>query len=125
MSEGEKAATDSAAAPFAVSSEVVGGATVIAVQGELDLSTAPRLQESIQAAGEFRSMVLDLSGCDFIDSTGIALLVHTFQGAGERGGKVALCGLRDQLLRVLKIAGIEDLIPTRGSREDALAVVSA
>lgn len=115
--------TDSAAGAFAVSSEVVSGTTVIAVHGELDLSTVPQLEESIQAAGE-AGMVFDLGGCDFIDSTGIALLVQTTRGAGEVGRKVALCGLKEQALRVLEIAGVEDLIPTRSSREEALAVVS-
>ena len=123
MSEEEKGATDSAAAPFAVSSEVVSGATVIAVRGELDFSTAPLLDESVQAASG-AGLVFDLCGCDFIDSTGIALLVHTFQRAGEAGRKVALCGLEEQVLRVLEIAGVEERIPTRSSREEALAAVS-
>lgn len=123
MSDEKKAALDPAARPFAVSSEVVSGATVIAIGGELDLSTAPQLEESIQAAGK-TGLVFDLNACDFIDSTGIALLVKASREASEVGRKVALCGLKEQVLRVLEIAAVEDLIPTRNSREDALAVVS-
>jgi anti-sigma B factor antagonist len=124
MNDEEKAALDPTVKRFAVSSEVVNGATVIAVRGELDLSTAPDLEESIRAAGE-AGLVFDLGGCDFIDSTGIALLVRTSREASEAGRKVALCGLKEQVLRVLEIAAVEDLIPTRNSREEALAVVSA
>ncbi len=123
MNNEEKTAKDPIASRFAVLSEVENGKTVIAVYGELDLSTAPQLDEGLRAAGE-ASLIVDLGGCDFIDSTGIALLVHAFQKADEAGRKVALCGLKEQVRRVLEIAAVVELIPTTKSREEASALVS-
>jgi anti-sigma B factor antagonist len=84
----------------------------------LDLSTAPQLEEVLGAAGE-ASLIVDLGGCDFIDSTGIALLVNAFQKADEAGRKVVLCGLKEQVRRVLEIAAVVELIPTTKSRDEA------
>jgi anti-sigma B factor antagonist len=109
-------------APFKVRSEQQDGVFVIAVEGELDMSTAPALERELEApvaAGD-SSVLLDLSACEFIDSTGIALVVHTWQTLdGE--GDFALCGMGDQVKRVLDITGLDDAIPMHASREKALA----
>jgi anti-sigma B factor antagonist len=123
MSHDEKIAEVPTLTPFAVSSEGEGGITVLVVQGELDFGTASQLEEPLRSASE-EALIVDLSGCDFIDSSGIALLVASFNEARKNGRQMALCGARQQVLRVLEIAGIADLIPTKGSREEALAAVS-
>lgn len=95
---------------------------MIAVEGELDMNTAPELERELEApvaAGE-SPLLLDLSRCEFIDSTGIALIVHAWQTLNGHGG-LALCGISDQVERVLDITGIEEAIPTHASREQALA----
>ncbi len=108
--------------PFKVSSEQVAGKVVIAVEGELDMNTAPLLQRELAnvPASPDASVLLDLSGCEFIDSTGIALIVKAWQ---EREGedRFALCGVGDQVKRVLDITGLESTIPSHASREEALS----
>jgi len=123
MSNDKKAAKSPGPAPFAVSREDERGMTVIAVSGDLDLSTAPQLKEALENASAPR-LVVDLGACEFIDSSGIALLVNSFNEASKDGRQMALCGARQQVLRVLEIAGVGDLIPTRDSREEAHATVS-
>ena len=108
--------------PFSVTCEVEREVLMVAVSGELDLSNASELTERLHAAKSRRAIV-DFSACDFIDSTGIALLVNALRDANESGGLIALCGLRDQVRRVLEIAGVEDRIPTEPGREEALAAV--
>jgi anti-sigma B factor antagonist len=108
--------------PFKVRSEHEGGVFVIAVEGELDMNTAPQLESALEASladGE-AAVLIDLSSCEFIDSTGIALIVRSWQQAdGE--GSFALCGVGNQVERVLQITGLESMIPSHPSREDALA----
>ncbi len=95
---------------------------VIAVEGELDMNTATALERELELppGAAAAPLLIDLSSCEFIDSTGIALIVRAWQARGEDGG-FALCGLGDQVQRVLDITGIEEAIPTHPSRQQALA----
>jgi anti-sigma B factor antagonist len=111
--------------PFDVGSEVVeGDVHVIAVRGEIDLSTAPELREQLESALQQAepSILIDLTECDFVDSTGVALIVEAWQRIGEQEkGRLALCCPNSQVRRVLEITGIEGSIEMHSERDDALA----
>jgi len=118
-------------APFEASAaQLEDGIRVIAVRGELDLSTAPELEgplEEAVATGD-TSVLVDLSECEFIDSTGIALIVRAWQrldrtAEGEGEGRVVLCSYNDQVRRVLEITGLELSIPIHSTRDEALAAL--
>ncbi len=114
-------------APFEVQSEEREGAYVISVKGELDLSTAPRLEHELDAAGAApdTSLLMDFSACEFIDSTGIALIVRVWQrlDRDRDGGRLLLCCVTDQVRRLFDITGIESSIPIYESRDEALAAL--
>ncbi len=86
------------------------------------MNTAPQLEEKMEAALAVpnSTLIIDLSRCEFIDSTGIALIVRAWQQL-DRDGNFALCGIGDQVERVLDITGLESAIPTHPSREAALS----
>lgn len=116
-------------APFeATAAQLDDGVTVVAVRGELDLSTASDLEGPLDAAvasGDSQVLV-DLSECEFIDSTGIALIVRAWQrldrdGPGEGGGRLTVCSDNEQVCRVLDVTGLELSIPIHRSRDEALA----
>jgi len=99
------------------------------VRGELDLSTAPELEaplEEILDSGE-GSLLIDLSQCEFIDSTGIALIVRAWQrlDSGENGRALVICSQNDQVRRVLEITGLELSIPVHLTRDEALAAIQS
>lgn len=105
------------------------GVRTIAVRGELDLSTAPDLEGPLELAldsGE-GSVLIDLCQCEFIDSTGIALIVRAWQrlDSGEDGRSLVLCSQNDQVRRVLEITGLELSIPVHRTRDEALAALAA
>ena len=108
-------------APFKVRSEQQDGVFVIAVEGELDMNTATDLERELEGpvASAKTPLLIDLSRCEFIDSTGIALIVRSWQ-ALDGDGQFALCGVGNQVKRVLDITGLEQTIPTHASREQAL-----
>lgn len=114
----ENVAAKAPATPFSVSREDDGGVAVVSIVGELDLSTTPRLEECLPGAGA--KVVVDFSACEFIDSTGIALLVLASQGSDGDGARIVLCGLQQQVLRVMQVAGVDDLIPTKSTRQEAI-----
>ena len=102
--------------PFDASAIDVDGVRVIAVRGELDLSTAPSLEPAIEEAlGQPEAVIIDLTECEFIDSTGIALIVRAWQRIegenGERAGRLAVCAGNDQVGRVLEISGLGEIDP--------------
>lgn len=114
-------------APFETSSSEVTGVRVVAVRGELDLGTAPELEGPLEAAlaGGEASVLIDLTECEFIDSTGIAMLVRAWQQLeGDEGaGQLAISNGNDQVQRVLEISGLDLSIPIHPSREAALAAL--
>jgi anti-sigma B factor antagonist len=122
-------ASNASPSPFEVGDEMVGGVRVLSVSGELDLGTAPRLEQPLEAAlaADGSGVLIDLSRCEFIDSTGIALLVRAWQrldsgpaGNGGDQGRFALCGLNDQVRRLLELSGLADSLSIHPSRDEAL-----
>jgi anti-anti-sigma factor len=117
-------------APFEIKvGEIEEGVRTISVRGELDLSTAPELEGPLETAldsGE-GSVLIDLSQCEFIDSTGIALIVRAWQrlDSGENGRALVICSQNDQVRRVLEITGLELSIPVHTTRDEALAALTA
>jgi anti-anti-sigma factor len=116
-------------APFeATAAQLDDGVRVVAVRGELDLSTASDLERPLEDAissGD-ASVLIDLSECEFIDSTGIALIVRAWQRLdhGANGnGRVVICSANEQVRRVLEITGLELSIPIHSTRDEALAAL--
>lgn len=118
-------------APFeATAAQLDDGVRVVVVRGELDLSTASDLEGPLEEAiaAKDASVLIDLSDCEFIDSTGIALIVRAWQrldrlADGEGSGRVVICSDNDQVRRVLEITGLELSIPLHGTRDEALAAL--
>jgi len=117
-----------APSPFETSATEVDGVSVISVRGELDLGTAPNLEPALeQSLSSETSVIIDLTECEFIDSTGIALIVRAWQqidGAEDHGERqLVVCASNEQVQRVLEISGLNLSIPILGTREEGLQAV--
>ena len=85
-------------------------AVVIAVTGDLDIATADQLfREAHDAlrAGEGSTLVLDLSGVSFLDSSGIGTLVELRNVATDTGGALVLRRPSDRTRRLLEITALD------------------
>jgi anti-sigma B factor antagonist len=84
-----------------------GGGSIVTVIGELDVSTAPRLrktlEEALMAEGDVE---IDMRGCGFVDSSGIATLVWMAVRMKDRNRRLRLLGARERVRRILDLAGI-------------------
>jgi anti-anti-sigma factor len=111
----------------AVSVEQVEGASVIALRGEHDLSTGPDIQAACDDAwGHSSSIVFDLAGATFIDSTVVGVMVRARRQAAESGGSVAVVApAGGPPARVLTLVGINDVLPLHETRDEALRTLSA
>jgi len=79
----------------------------IQIEGELDLAVAEQLATGLARAGkECRQVLISLESCEFIDSTGIAAIVHAHNQLAAQGVRVAVYAPSDQVLRVLSLTGL-------------------
>ena len=79
--------------------------------GEIDLYTAPRLQSELAAviANSARGsrVVVDMSGVEFCDSTGMNVLLSCLRQARERGGELELAAPRPAVMKILQVTGLD------------------
>lgn len=100
------------------------GCRDIQVEGELDLAVAGQLDEVLTAAGEQCNCVLvGLERCDFIDSSGIAVILRAHNRMSEEGNRLAVYAPGDQVQRVLEMTGLTANGLVFASVEDALSAV--
>jgi anti-sigma B factor antagonist len=94
---------------------------IVDVEGEVDVFTAPKLREqllTILGRGA-EKVVVNLAGVDFMDSTGLGVLVGGLKRMRERDGTLALAGAHGTVLRVLNITGLDSVFALHGTVEDA------
>jgi anti-sigma B factor antagonist len=111
---------------FELSEEELDDRTsVIAVSGEIHVSTAPefsiRLNEAIDKGKT--AVVLDLRGVEFIDSTGLSVLLNGLRRVTRAHGRMALVCANPTVLRLFEITRLDttfDIVPTR---DEAIALV--
>ncbi len=112
--------------PFDSTTEVLeGNIHQISLRGELDLQTAPQLERDLRIARKTEgiSVLINLSDCEFIDSSGLALIVQTWREFERKRGDegLVLCCAKDQVERLLKITGIDESISVYDDIDEALA----
>lgn len=95
---------------LSVDTELVSGAAVVTVAGEVDLSSAAFLQDELRAALEQSpTVVVDVSGMTFIDSSGLNALVHAHRSAQEAGSELRVRQPTPMFRKLLQITRLETL----------------
>jgi anti-sigma B factor antagonist len=98
-----------------VTSRSQGDYVVMSVHGEIDLYTVPRLQRELShvlaAASPARPvrLIVDLSGVDFCDSTGVNALLSAHRLAHDSGGNLELAAPRPAVRKILQVTGLESV----------------
>src|SRR3954468_16302939 len=95
--------------------------TVLEVGGEGDVYTAPRLRERLVElvdAGA-RNVVVDLGRVDFLDSTGLGVLVGALKRLRAASGTFALVCAKEPLLKIFRITALDQVFPISPSVEAA------
>lgn len=86
---------------------------VVRLLGELDMSTAPQLQQELLrlASDGARLVTVDLSELAFVDSTGLSVLITGLKQLRQQGGEMALRSPSPGTRRVLEITGLTEVFP--------------
>lgn len=103
-----------------------GRVAVVCVSGEIDMLTAPRLDETTSACLNDRptGMVIDLSETEFLASAGINALVHACAQAGDRGVAFAVAADSASTSRPIELLGLADSLHLYPTLDHALAFLS-
>lgn len=105
-----------------VETEQRGDATVLSLRGEIDVYTAPRLRQTIVdlVDGGATRLVVDMEKVDFLDSTGLGVLVEGLKRVKNREGSLSLVATQDKILKIFDITGLNKAFPIHASVEDAV-----
>jgi anti-sigma B factor antagonist len=108
---------------LSLSTRTVGDRTVVEVGGEIDVYTAPKLREQLVELvndGSFH-LVVDMEGVDFLDSTGLGVLVGGLKKVRAQDGSMSLICAQDRLLKIFRITGLAKVFTIHADEASALA----
>jgi len=108
---------------LSLSTRPEGDKTVVEVGGEIDVYPAPRLREQLVdlvAEGKYH-LVVDMEKVDFLDSTGLGVLVGGLKRVRAHDGSLRLVCTQERILKIFRITGLTKVFPIHDSVEDALA----
>ena len=84
-------------------------------QGDLDLVSAKRVKEDLEAIlynrGGLKSLIINLGDVGFMDSSGLGMLIGCYKEMHARQGKIMICDANDNVYRVLELSGMKKLMP--------------
>lgn len=90
------------------------GRAILTLDGELDMANAPLFQSALDGAdlASATALVLDLQQLQFIDSTGLRIILATRERCRERGQEFAITPGSDQVQRLLSVTGVGEHLRT-------------
>ena len=92
--------------------EQIGGALVVKLYGEIDQHCVSEIRDDIDrqiAIRNINSLIVDLGGVEFMDSSGIGMTMGRYKNMVSRGGKMMLVRPQPQVDKVLELSGIKKL----------------
>ena len=107
---------------LALATREEGDRTVVQVTGEVDVYTAPKLREqlvSLVDAGRY-DIVVDMDGVEFLDSTGLGVLVGGLKRVRTHDGSLRLVCSQERILKIFRITGLTKVFPIYDSVSEAL-----
>jgi len=85
----------------------------LALSGELDIATVPRVEAAVNATltAEVRTLTIDLSELGFVDSSGLRLFIVLDQRATAEGWTLRLVRPAEPVMKVFRVSGVEENLP--------------
>jgi stage II sporulation protein AA (anti-sigma F factor antagonist) len=108
---------------FRISDDIL----IACIKGEVDHHSSAPLRNSIdKAMGAFgcRHLVMDFSGVEFMDSSGIGVALGRYRRMQKSGGRICISGCSSYIERLLEMAGVFTIIPKKDDYESAVLSIS-
>ncbi len=99
-----------------------GNTSVVSLRGEIDVYTAPRLRQALidLVSGGATDIVVDMDKVDFLDSTGLGVLVGGLKRVKSNDGDLRLVVTQDRIMKIFDITGLSKVFPMYDSLDAAL-----
>lgn len=108
-----------------IESKEEDGIGIISLEGEVDVYTAPKLKSrliDLVDEGKY-NIVVDLQKVEFMDSSGLGVLVGGLKRVKSHNGSVTLVCTQENILKIFRITGLVKVFPIFSSQEEALSNV--
>ena len=108
---------------LSLSTRTEGDRTVVVVGGEIDVYTAPKLREQLidlVSSGAYH-LIVDMENVDFLDSTGLGVLVGGLKRVRAHDGSLRLVCTQERILKIFRITGLTKVFPIHASVDEAVA----
>jgi anti-sigma B factor antagonist len=96
---------------FQIEVQRLENGTVLVLTGELDVAATPTFEETVATVSDSDPLIVDLRGLEFIDSTGLGVIVRLHQQTEEQQHEFGLIRGTGQVERLLGLTGLADRIP--------------
>jgi anti-sigma B factor antagonist len=103
--------------------DLVGEVTVCGISGEINITSVGELRglfDSLVRSGS-KKVVADLAALEYIDSSGLAVMIELHQRLIKGGGVLKLCGLNERINGIFDVTKLNSIFQIRKNRETALA----
>lgn len=104
--------------------DIIGRTLVVGLSGELDHHSAEsvriKIDNKIEEYG-INNLIFDFSGVNFMDSSGIGVIIGRYRKVSEYGGKVAITNLKPQIKKVFELGGLFRIIKEFSGIDEAAA----
>jgi anti-sigma B factor antagonist len=96
---------------------------VISLRGEIDVYTAPRLRQALidLVEGDATDILVDMTRVDFLDSTGLGVLVGGLKRVKAKDGSLEIVATQDKILKIFEITGLSKVFPIHESVDAAVS----
>jgi anti-sigma B factor antagonist len=97
------------------------------LEGEVDVYTAPVLRQAImdQVEGGVKHLLINLARVEYLDSTGLGILIGGVKRLKEQGGSLRLVGPSARIQRIFEITGLNKIFDVYASEQEALGTAAA
>ncbi|MFB5191197.1 anti-sigma F factor antagonist [Alicyclobacillus fastidiosus] len=111
---------------MSVNSRYENGVLVISLQGELDHHAVEKMRDDIEeqlAQSDYQGLVMSFRNIDFMDSSGLGLILGRFRSVSQHGGHMALCEVGPSLKKLFEMSGLLKVLPLYEAEEVAVQAV--
>ena len=95
--------------PLGVTTRLEGACTFVMVEGEVDMASAPQLEEALLAVAD-GDVVVDLTEVAFLDSSGIGALARAHRAVARRGRQLTSTGEQSLVRHALEVTGLLEIL---------------
>ncbi|EPZ48910.1 anti-sigma F factor antagonist [Alicyclobacillus acidoterrestris] len=109
-----------------VNSRYENGVLVISLQGELDHHAVEKIRDDIEAQlakTDYQGLVMSFRNIEFMDSSGLGLILGRFRSISQHGGQMALCEVGPSLKKLFEMSGLLKVLPLYEAEDLAVKAV--